>query len=74
MAPQPHYPDGTIDYLRSYFKHLFLYPVNLKIDRRQLLTDIRDPVRDYCIQHFHLETRLGPILGLYRPVSASGVF
>ena len=72
MARQPHDADGTVDYLKSYFKHLFLYPLDLKIDRRPLLTDIRDPVRDYCIQHFRLQTRLGPILGLYTPVPVEG--
>jgi hypothetical protein len=72
MAPQPHDADGLIDYLRGYFANLFFYPLNSNIDRRQLLTDFRDPVRDYCIRHFRLQTRLGPILGLYRPVSALG--
>jgi len=72
MAPPHHDADGTVDYLKSYFKNLFVYPVDLKIDRRPLLTDIRDPIREYCIQHFQLQTRLGPILGLYRRVAAPG--
>src|SRR5262249_40041525 len=64
VPPSPQVESRAAD-LRSFFQHLFLYPFPVPIDRRQLDTDIADPVRAYCMRHFQLRKKLAADLGLY---------